>query len=189
METNGFSFAYNMLMYESPNFTITKKIKDVELRLYDDFYTVAVHEPSLKGYSGFGVLFQYISGENQSQTKMKMTVPVINDLARNEQSMEFVIPKIHQAAIPQPLYETMKIKHYPAQEVLVKTFSGNLDNQKMNTFIVELSTIVKTLHYNQIGDVKIARYNGPFTLPFLRKNEIWMVVEKITDNLHTSHKV
>jgi hypothetical protein len=174
-------------MYESPDYKVIKKINAYELRLYQGFYTIAVHEPSLKGYSGFGFLFQYISGYNQDQTKMKMTIPVINDFAADEQSMEFVIPRKHYQEIPQPLLKEMKIKHYPEQLVLVNTFTGLISVKKTNDEIARMDKFIAENGLEKLSAPKMARYNGPYTLPFLRHNEIWITV-KTTDNFDKDHK-
>jgi hypothetical protein len=173
-------------MYESPDYQVIKKIDDVELRLYKTFHTVSIQESSLNGYSGFGYLFNYISGNNQKSTKMKMTVPVINDLESNEQSMEFVIPKIHETDIPQPMDKQMKIKDYPAQHVLVYQFSGSINQNKLVSMMEKMNKTLLTLKMVSVGAPKIARYNGPYTLPFLRHNEVWLNV-RFVDNLDRVH--
>ncbi|MFZ9139101.1 MAG: SOUL family heme-binding protein [Bacilli bacterium] len=174
-------------MYESPDYQLIKKEGNLEWRSYQDFFTVAIHEPSLQGYSGFGYLFNYISGNNRQGVKMKMTVPVINDTDENEKSMEFVIPKIHTQNIPQPLYQQMKIKHYPSQQVLVYSFSGYIPKEKIEIIIEKMKSFAKLQHLVPSGSIKIARYNGPYTLPFLRHNEIWLNVD-LTDNPNKVHK-
>jgi hypothetical protein len=178
---------YNKDMYESPTFKIIEKKDPFELRLYESFHTIAVHEPSLQGYSGFGYLFNYISGNNQSGKKMKMTVPVINDLDPSEKSMEFVIPKIHHQDIPQPMESQMKVKDYPQQYVLVYSFSGFVPKEKMETILEKMDSFLINHHMEKTGAPKIARYNGPYTLPFLRHNEIWLSVKPI-GNPGKSHK-
>lgn len=174
-------------MYESPEFKLIKKIGNLEWREYQEFFTIAIHEPSLQGYSGFGYLFNYISGNNRQGVKMKMTVPVINDLDEKEKSMEFVIPKIHTHDIPQPLYQQMKIKHYPSQMVIVYTFSGYIPKEKIEDITNKMKEFASKEQLIPIGDLKIARYNGPYTLPFLRHNEIWLNASK-TDNPNKVHK-
>lgn len=177
---------YNEAMYESPSYTIIKKEKPFELRQYQDFFTVTVKENSLKGYSGFTSLFNYISGNNNSQSKMKMTIPVINDLDPKEPTMEFVIPSLHVNQIPQPKESAMDIKHYPAHMVLVYVTSGNINQHRLDEIVSELQTYIQTHHLVKQGYEKIARYNGPFTLPFLRHNEVWVPV-KFSDNSDKHH--
>lgn len=174
-------------MYESPDYQVIQKVDDFELRLYSTFHTVSIQESSLRGYSGFGYLFNYISGNNNTSTKMKMTVPVINDLESNEQSMEFVIPKVHETDIPQPMDSQMKIKDYPAQHVLVYRFSGLINQDKLQTIMEKMNVTLATLNMVRVGAPKIARYNGPYTLPFLRHNEVWLNV-RLLDKSGKVHK-
>jgi hypothetical protein len=61
-------------MYESPDYQVIKKVDECELRLYHQFHTVSIQESSLSGYSGFGYLFNYISGNNKASTKMKSSI-------------------------------------------------------------------------------------------------------------------
>jgi hypothetical protein len=187
-ESKWFFFCIIEVMYESPDYQIIKKVDEFELRLYHHFHTVAVQESSLGGYSGFGYLFNYISGDNKTSTKMKMTVPVINDLESNQQSMEFVIPKIHETKIPQPNDSLMTIKHYPSQHVLVHRFSGLINQDKLNSIIENMHKILPILNMVHVGAPKIARYNGPYTLPFLRHNEVWITVRllDIQNKVHTT---
>ena len=173
-------------MYESPDYQIVKKADEFELRLYHHFHTVSIQESSLRGYSGFGYLFNYISGNNKTSTKMKMTVPVINDMDANEQSMEFVIPKVHESDIPQPNDSQMKIKDYPSQHILVYRFSGLINQAKLESIVEKMNKILPTLNMVRVGAPKIARYNGPYTLPFLRHNEVWFNVN-LVDTLGKSH--
>ena len=175
------------MAYESPSYTMVRKFSDSELRFYDAFSTVAVKENSLSGNSGFGYLFNYISGGNQSKTKMNMTVPVINDTDQEIPTMEFVIPKIHTNQVPQPQHHNMLIKHYPAQYVLVKTFSGLVSETRMKAIEEVLMNRAAKEQIQINGKVKIARYNSPFSLPFLRHNEIWFTV-LLSDNAGTTHK-
>ena len=187
-ESKWFFFCIIVSMYESPDYQIIKKVDDFELRLYHHFHTVSIQESSLRGYSGFGYLFNYISGNNKTSTKMKMTVPVINDLESNKQSMEFVIPRIHETDIPQPNDSQMKIKDYPEQHVLVYRFSGLINQDKLQAIMEKMTHALSSLKMIRVGSPKIARYNGPYTLPFLRHNEVWLNVRFLDnpDNVHTT---
>jgi hypothetical protein len=117
---------------------------------------------------------------------MKMTVPVINDLDAHENTMEFVIPRVHESAIPQPNDSMMKIKEYPKQHVLVYTFSGFINPDKLKSIMDKMNVTLSALKMVRIGEPKIARYNGPYTLPFLRHNEVWLNV-RFADNLGSVH--
>jgi hypothetical protein len=89
-----------MAKYESPHYEVITKEGMLELRQYDAFSTSMVHEANLRGYSGFGVLFRYISGDNNKAQPIAMTIPVFSEQSDNP-TMEFVIPKdVEAAGIP-----------------------------------------------------------------------------------------
>jgi hypothetical protein len=102
--------------------------------------------------------------------------------------MEFVIPKIHETDIPQPNDSQMKIKDYPEQHVLVYQFSGLINQDKLQKIIEKMTNTLSSLNMIRVGAPKIARYNGPYSLPFLRHNEVWLnvVFPDNRDSVHTT---
>jgi len=54
----------------------------------------------------------------------------------------------------------------------VITFSGFYNYQKVDEKTLELEEWVKTKNLQATGTPKFARYNPPWTLPFMRRNEI-----------------
>ena len=68
--------------YETAPYKVLEKEGPFEIRQYDAFYTVAVEEDTLEGSSGFSQIFDYISGNNEDQTKISMTTPVVNEMKK-----------------------------------------------------------------------------------------------------------
>lgn len=168
------------MSYESPTYTILHKEGHFEIRQYDEFYTSSVKENTLGGNTGFSILFSYISGDNQFRQPMAMTVPVINEMTSSNMTMEFVIPKkFYETGIPQPTANNVLIRHYPAQIMASYRFSGSIDPQKLNRLVNQLLEFINENGMTVISPVRMARYNSPFTLPFLRRNEILFTVEPI----------
>lgn len=164
--------------YESPKYELIMNNANFELRKYAPFYTTSVIEKNLKGYSGFGLLFGYISGENEKREKMNMTVPVINQFDKDQITMEFVIPSsVALSEIPDPINSNIKIKHYPEMTCAVICFSGNTGPSRVEQMKNQLSDWIELMHFEIIGNYRLARYNPPFSLPFLRKNEILVEVK------------
>lgn len=164
--------------YESPKYEIVMTNNNFELRKYAPFYTTSVIEKSLKGYQGFGLLFGYISGENDKQQKMSMTVPVINQFEENHMTMEFVIPsKVAETLIPDPINSQIKIKYYPEMISAVISFSGTTSQRRVEEKKELLNQWIKERNFEVIGKYCVARYNPPFSLPFLRRNEILVEVK------------
>lgn len=165
-----------MAKYEEPHFIIIEKIGDIEIREYEPFVSVSTKDQSLSG-SGFNRLFSFISGQNQSGQKMAMTIPVINDA--EEQTMEFVLPlemdDISKA--PLPISEQLKLKQYPKEKVAVINFSGRTTPDLIDKKLKTLHQEASKLGYQLSSNYRLARYNAPFSLPFLRRNEIICSIE------------
>ena len=62
-------------MTEEVPYDVVKKVGDIEIRRYPEVL-LAVVEGFIDD-SGFGLLFQYISGENKTRRRIAMTAPVI----------------------------------------------------------------------------------------------------------------
>jgi hypothetical protein len=168
------------MSYESPRYQVILKDHPFEIRHYEEFYTSSVQEQALGGDSGFSVLFSYISGNNVPRQSMAMTVPVINEIVSNAMTMEFVIPRqFYDKGIPQPTRPHVTIRHYPPQKMAVYRFSGTVNSKKLDKQIQDLQEWIQSQSMKIISPLRIARYNSPFTLPFLRHNEILFSVERM----------
>lgn len=161
--------------YESPNYTVLRKDNAFELRHYDKFYTSSINQSSLSGNSGFGVLFSYISGKNDVNKKIAMTVPVINEL-KDEMSMEFVVPKEYYQDIPKPTDKRVAIKEHPEKDYAVYSFSWFSSQHKIDSIQEKLENWIKDNKWTTKGSFILARYNPPMTPPFLRKNELMIEI-------------
>jgi hypothetical protein len=167
------------MSYESPTYQVLVKESSFEIRQYDPFATSSVKESKLSGYSGFGYLFSYISGDNRAQQKMAMTIPVINDFADDDMTMEFVIPKaVANQVIPEPNNQIVNIKHYPAQLIATIRFSGLGTAKSWQEHQEQLQNWIKLKGYQISGKPRFARYNGPYTLPMMRRNEVHIPIAK-----------
>ena len=166
-----------MSKYETPTYKVILKEDKFEVRAYEAFNTSSVIENNLKGNSGFGVLFSYISGNNKETQKMAMTVPVINTFDDQAMTMEFVVPSTFKDHIPTPNNEYLKIKHYPKQFRASLTFSGNANKKSVEKHKQMLNDWVMKNDFEVSGMYRLARYNTPFSLPFLRRNEIMVDIE------------
>jgi len=166
-------------MVEKVNYSILKKINKIEIRQYPKIILALV-----EGYNddrAFGLLFNYISGNNKKQEKIKMTAPVINSekikmttpvISKNNY-MAFIMPsKYDENNIPKPLDENIKLKIQPSRKLAVLKFGGYTSEKKINRFKKELLTSLKLNNIEIKGEPVIMRYNSPFAPPFIRRNEL-----------------
>ncbi len=167
-----------MAKYETPSYAVIRKEGPFEIRMYDEFYTTSVKEAKLAGNRAFGLLFSYINGDNQENQKLSMTVPVINELDESSVSMEFVVPKAYyDQHIPKPNHPNLQTKYYPKHYVAAIMFNG-LSTQKHVT--KEKQKLIDWLSDRKIkmdGAFRLARFNPPFSLPFLRHSEILVQID------------
>jgi hypothetical protein len=164
-----------MSRYDTPDYQVVEKDGIFEIRKYDTFYTSSVKENDLRGYSGFGLLFSYISGDNVKNEKMAMTIPVINTFDEHL-SMEFVIPKDKMNEIPKPTNDKLAIKRYEEHFAAVIKFSGSTGEANVKNQLHKLQNWITKKNLVIVGPFQLARYNPPFSIPFLRKNEIMITI-------------
>jgi hypothetical protein len=81
--------------------------------------------------------------------------------------------------LPKPNNPQVSIKSIPLQQFAVIRFSGLVDEEKMVLKLAELNRWIETKKLKAIGIPELARYNPPWTLPFLRRNELMVEVDSI----------
>ncbi len=171
-------------MVQKVKYSILKRINNIEIRQYPKIILALVD-----GYNddrAFGLLFNYISGNNKKQEKIKMTAPVINSekiemttpvISKNNY-MAFIMPsKYDKNNIPKPLDENIKLKIQPSRKLAVIKFGGYTTEKKIIRFKKELLTSLKSNNIEIKGEPVLMRYNSPFAPPFIRRNEIGVEIK------------
>ncbi|KAK7858841.1 heme-binding-like protein [Quercus suber] len=114
--------------------------------------------------------------------KMEMTTPVITKREDQDKwKMSFVMPSKYGANLPLPKDSSVTIREVPRKIIAVVAFSGFVTDEEVKQRESKLREALKNDAQFQIkerGSVEIAQYNPPFTLPFQRRNEIALEVEK-----------
>ena len=86
------TYTGSAMAYEEPNYRLIKSTDVYEIRCYEDRLAVQTLQSSGNDRA-FGRLFKYISGSNQSSSKISMTTPVIEVDEGNKSLMHFFLPK------------------------------------------------------------------------------------------------
>jgi len=167
----------NAMAYEEPSYELIKATDVYEIRQYED--RLAVQTKQTSGQNGaFRRLFKYISGSNESASKIAMTVPVIQSSDIDSSAMIFFLPKsFTEQSAPAPDADNVKLITVKGGFYAVVKYSGLSTNQNYNKHAALLK---EALGHDDIvikGDPMMATYNGPFTLPFMRRNEAMYRVE------------
>ena len=172
---------------EEPKFQILKSNGKYEVRKYNDRLAVEVEYSNED--SGFRYLFNYISGENTQSEKVNMTVPVtqsvkIDMTAPVTQSkedgkmvMQFFLPsKFTFETAPKPTNNRVSLVVLEGGVYAVIKYSGRLTDKNFQKHYEELKDCLIKDKINFIEPAIKATYDGPFTLPVLRRNEVMMKI-------------
>ena len=153
-----------------------------ELRNYERLILVSTKMPhGMNSASGpFRRLFDYISGNNEKKEKIEMTAPVFMDqLGRTTEAMSFVLPESFSlVSAPSPKNPSVRLTQLTNYTVAVVTFSGFLNQKTIFNHKTLLENWIVDRGMKTIGMAKAAGYNPPFTIPFLRRNEILIPVNR-----------
>ena len=172
-----FIFAYsNAMAYEEAGYDIVKSNDIYEIRKYSD--RLAVQVISVSGNSSFRKLFNYISGQNEKNQEIKMTTPVTEMEKAGNMTMQFYLPsKFNKDNAPSPTSSDVEVINIEGGYYAVIRYSGRASDRN---FIKHKKILEAELSKDNIliksAAIK-ATYNGPFTLPMMRRNEAMFKVE------------
>ena len=172
-----FILPYSAVMaYEEANYEVISKNEVYEIRKYSDRLAVETMTSGID--SNFRKLFNYISGRNDTQEKIKMTTPVTQVEKNGNMSMQFYLPsKFNSENVPNPSREDVKIVNIEGGYYAVLRYSGRASD---GNFTKHKEILEKELQKNNISIISPpirATYDSPFTLPMNRRNEAMFKVE------------
>ena len=186
--------------YEQPAFTVVDRITDdVEIRSYPARLaaetTVDAEDDRSDRNQAFRMLFDYISGANRSQSKVDMTTPVevastpekiamtvpveTAASASGPVTMRFFLPASYTpASAPEPADPKVRIVELPNTTEAVLRFSGLGGEARIEEKTARLREALDGSDWMLAGEATTLFYDPPWTLPFFRRNEIAIPVER-----------
>ena len=175
---------------EVPAYKILKKEQNIEIRQYPPLIIAEVKTAGSRQDAigdGFRILADFIFGNNEGEKqlsmngpitqqqgiKIAMTAPVQQEKTDTEWAISFIMPsKFSIDTIPNPINDRIKIIQIPSKRYAVITFSGRSTETNLTKHTNELENYMNGSSYSKVGNAKYAFYNPPWTLPFLRRNEV-----------------
>jgi hypothetical protein len=161
---------------EEPAFKLLAEGQHYEVREYEPYLVAEVDVSGKSADSqGFRTLAGYIFGDNESGEKMQMTAPVESRDAEPGETMTygFVMERKYTLeTLPSPNNERIRIRKKPARTVAVHRFSGRWTEANFSRHERVLLDALQADGIKTDGEVELARYNGPFTPWFMRRNEL-----------------
>lgn len=180
---------------EEPKYEVVRKLGAVEVRQYAP-YVVAevVLDASAEdaGSRAFPILAGYIFGKNKGEKKFAMTAPVTQSAAPVKMEMtapvaqaavpggmrvQFVLPAgVTLASAPEPLDPRVQLREVPAGQWAAIRYSGTWSQANYEKHLAQLKDALATAGVATQGQPVFARFNGPMTPWFMRRNEIWLAL-------------
>ena len=156
--------------------------------------TVAGDQKEAAG-KGFRLLAGYIFGANKRRQSIAMTAPVAQQAASEKIAMtapvaqtqgptgtwmvRFTMPSAYSLqTLPVPDDSRVNLRNIPPARCAVLRFSGLAQPADVGDKSKELLALVKSHGLRAIGPVALAQYNPPWTLWFMRRNEVMIEVER-----------
>jgi len=145
------------------------------------------------GSKAFRRLFGYISGDNQSQTKISMaapvsqqqsekiamTAPVSQQKSGDQWVVSFMMPSSYTLeTLPLPDDPEVSLRLVPERRMATIRYSGFWSEKLYQKNKIKLDSWIEKEGLKVLGEAIWARYNAPFIPWFLRRNEILIPVLK-----------
>ncbi|MEO1078647.1 MAG: heme-binding protein [Pseudomonadota bacterium] len=191
-----------MADYESPRYTVEEVLtEDIELRAYEAMLLAEVTVKGDRGTASgraFRILAGFIFGKNTSREKVAMIAPVTQTGVADDQvgkaesqkiamtvpvtqtsegtdrwRVSFMMPsKFTETSLPTPQDDRITVYTTSPYRAVALRFSGRHSDDNFYSHIDELREVARSRSLEISGEPILAYYNGPFTLPFLRRNEV-----------------
>ena len=174
----GFSHMANSI--EEPRYELVQALGEIEIRQYEPVIQAVTQLPESSASSeGFRRLAGFIFGGNEREQQISMTAPVQETLGTSKPMMAFTMPAQYSFdQLPTPADERVALMEVPAKTVAVVTFSGWATEAKVARYESVLREVLRQNAIEATGSSSLNQYNPPWTLPFLRRNEIMIEIER-----------
>lgn len=184
------------LAIEEPKYTVVSKNENYEIRLYEPTLVAQTTVDSKfddASNEAFRILADYIFGKNKTKESIAMTAPVAQQPSSQKIAMtapvsqiksptgflvQFTMPaKYTLDTLPSPIDPRVEIVQVPSRKVAVHRYSGSWSESKYKDKLAKLQSFLEKDNVKIRGEPIFARFNSPFRLWFLRRNEIWQEIE------------
>ena len=184
---------------EHPKYTPVEGSGNIEIR---DYAPMIVAETEVTGErreaisKGFRIIADYIFGNNTAAQQVPMTAPVAQQASEtiamtapvtqagggNTWRVRFIMPsKYRMETLPKPNNPAIELREIPEKRFAVIRFSGMAGEESLKRYNKELDDFLSAKRLTPLSPPTYAFYNPPWTLPFLRRNEVMVELSKPAD--------
>ncbi len=167
--------------YKEPSFSLIDKENNIELRQYDEYVIARTSIPvnqSEEDNNMFRVLASYIFGRNEKNQSIPMTAPVTTYENNDTYDMIFYMLDVNNIQeLPNPSGQNISLENFNLGKCAVISFSWFASKNKINKYTEKLKKYINDNGYTVDSPFMVNRYDPPWTLPFLRRNEILVKIK------------
>ncbi|HEX2726531.1 MAG TPA: heme-binding protein [Beijerinckiaceae bacterium] len=191
-------------IYEQPRYEVVASVGNVEIRRYAPRLgaevSVVADIPEKGRNEAFRILADYIFGQNREGAEIPMTTPVATGAPAAARPrgreiamtapvetagtpdgviMRFFLPTtVTRDNAPVPNDARVKIVEVPEETIAALTFSGRGTEEALADNKRELLGALASSPWHAAEEPYALFYDPPFTLPFLRRNEVAVRVRR-----------
>lgn len=179
---------------EAPKYDILQKDGKFEIRKYQEYINASVEiESDFRDAlgKGFGILADYIFGNNRAKTSIQMAAPVTEQKVRSKKIgmtapvtlgtlrenqkylISFTMPsKYTLETLPEPLNKTISVHKVAPHKAAALKFSGYANEKTTAKKTQELEAWLKKSNLHTKSNFILAQYNPPWIPGPFRRNEL-----------------
>lgn len=177
---------------EEPKFKLVESREGYDVREYEPY--LAAEADVVGSYDeatseGFRIIADYIFGNNTSSSSIAMTTPVLETKTSEKIAMttpvlemqkegdnrtiSFVLPSEYTLeTLPKPNNPKVIIRPVDSHKVAVLSFTWYPTEKRVEVKKKELISLLEKDGVEVDGEIQVARYNPPLSMPLLLRNEI-----------------
>ena len=182
------------LAIEEAAYDVVERDGALEIRDYEPCILAEIQvDASMEdaGNRAFRRLFAFISGDNSSRAKIAMTspvgqassetiamtAPVGQERVGSRWVVSFMMPgTATMDTLPTPTDPGITLREVPGRRTAAIRYAGRWTQQGFDRHRLELESWMSARGLQAAGNAVWARYNSPFSLWFMRRNEVLIPV-------------
>jgi len=179
---------------EQAKYEVVENHDNIEIRNYAPMIIAEVEVAGERKEAinqGFRLIADYIFGNNapaqkvamtapvlqQPNQKIAMTAPVTQQANGNSWKVRFVMPANYtMATLPKPNSNAVQLQEVASKRFAAIRFSGMASDDSLKQQTDKLSSFIAAQKLTAVSAPTYAFFNPPWTLPFLRHNEVMIEI-------------
>ena len=160
---------------KEPTYKVIKKEGDIEIREYGSYIVAktSISKHANNDNNMFRTLASYIFGGNKRNESIPMTAPVTtfsDDLNYNMLFYMLDVDDVNQ--LPEHNGQNIMFEKFYLGKCVAISFSWSTSESRIEYYSSKLSDFIEKNNLKTKSSFMINRYDPPWRLPFLRRNEI-----------------